>query len=141
MNNEQVQAEINSILDKSNIGVLSTAHNNVPNSRYMVFYNDGLTLYTKTSIDSTKVTEFQNNPKAHILIGYDETKNRSFLEIEANVDILKDQETIDWLWEKQDKTFFDSKEDPDLCVLKVTPKAIKLMNDDNVDSPQTITFD
>jgi len=141
MNNEQVRAEINSILDKSNIGVLSTAHNNVPNSRYMVFYNDGLKLYTKTSIDSTKVTEFQNNPKAHILIGYDETKNRSFLEIEANVDILKDQETIDWLWEKQDKTFFDSKEDPDLCVLKVTPKAIKLMNDDNVDSPQTITFD
>lgn len=141
MTNEALQSEIEKILSTSNIGVLSTAHQNVPNSRYMVFYNDGVTLYTKTSIDSKKVAEFQENPRAHILIGYDETKNRSFLEIDAHVEIIRDRETIDWLWEKQDKTFFDSKDDPDLCVLKVTPKAIKVMNDDTIDTPQTMIYD
>lgn len=141
MNNEQLQNEIENILNTSKIGVLSTAHNNTPNSRYMVFYNEGLTLYTKTSIESKKIAEFQDNPKAHVLIGYDETTNRSFLEIEANVEILKDQKTIDWIWEKQDKTFFDSKDDPNLCVIKVIPNSIKIMNDNNLDTPQTITFD
>ena len=54
---------------------------------------------------SLKIAEFKDNPKAHVLIGYDETNNRSFLEIDANVEILKDQETIDWIWNKQDKSF------------------------------------
>lgn len=141
MTNEALQTEIKNILNTSKIGVLSTAHQNIPNSRYMVFYNDDLTLYTKTNIDSKKITEFQENPRAHILIGYDETKNRSFLEIDAHVEIIKDRATIDWLWEQQDKTFFDSKDDPDLCVIKATPKAIKIMNDDAVDTPQTIIYD
>lgn len=141
MNKDKVLSKIENILNQSRIGVLSTAHNNVPNSRYMVFYNDDLILYTKTSIDSNKVTEFTDNPKAHILLGYDDTENRSFLEIEANVEIIKDKETIDWLWEKQDKTFFDSKEDPDLCIIKAIPKSIKIMNDDSIDTPQTITID
>ncbi|MFQ3726882.1 pyridoxamine 5'-phosphate oxidase family protein [Staphylococcus equorum] len=141
MNKDKVLSKIENILNQSRIGVLSTAHNNVPNSRYMVFYNDDFTLYTKTSIDSNKVTEFKDNSKAHILLGYDDTKNRSFLEIEANVEIIKDRETIDWLWEKQDKTFFDSKEDPDLCIIKATPKSIKIMNDDSIDTPQTIKID
>jgi general stress protein 26 len=63
------------------------------------------------------------------------------LEIDAQVEIINDQATIDWLWETQDKTFFDSKDDPELCVLKVTPNSIKIMNDDTIDSPQTINVD
>jgi len=97
INNQQLQNKIENILNTSKIGVLSRAHNNIPNSRYMVFYNEGHTLYTKTSIESNKIAEFKDNPKAHVLIGYDETNNRSFLEIDANVEILKDQETIDWI--------------------------------------------
>ncbi|MGO3048679.1 MAG: pyridoxamine 5'-phosphate oxidase family protein [Staphylococcus sp.] len=141
MNNDKILSTINNILSKSKIGVLSTAHHNVPRSRYMVFYNDGLTLYTKTSIHSIKVKAFKDNPRTHVLLGYDEMNNRSFLEIDGFVEITKDQATIDWLWEQQDKTFFDSKEDTDLCVLKITPKSIKVMNDDDIDTPQTITFE
>ena len=104
----------------------------------MVFYNDDLTLYTKTNINSVKVEEIEDNPYAYILLGYNETTNNSFVEIDAQIEVVKDQKVIDWLWETQDKTFFDSKQDPELCVLKVQPKSIKLMNDDDLDTPITI---
>ena len=129
---------IEKVLETSKVGVLSTAYNNKPNSRYMVFYNDDLTLYTKTSINSVKVDEIEDNPHAYILLGYNETTNNSFVEIDAQIEVVKDQKVIDWLWETQDKTFFDSKQDPELCVLKVIPKSIKLMNDDELDTPITI---
>lgn len=139
LDKQQVIQSIEKVLDTSKVGVLSTAYNNQPNSRYMVFYNDELTLYTKTSNESTKVEEIKNNPHAYILLGYNETTNNSFVEIEANIEIVEDQKVIDWLWETQDKTFFNSKEEPNLCVLKVVPKTIKLMNDDDIDTPVTIT--
>lgn len=138
LNKQQVTKAIEKVLNSSKIGVLSTAHHNKPNSRYMVFYNDDLNLYTKTNINSLKVEEIENNPDAYILLGYNETTNNSFVEIDATIEVVKDQKVIDWLWETQDKTFFNSKEDPELCVLKVIPRSIKLMNDDELDTPATI---
>ena len=135
---QQATQAIEKVLDNSKVGVLSTAYNNKPNSRYMVFYNDDLTLYTKTNINSVKVEEIEDNPYAYILLGYNETTNNSFVEIDAQIEVVKDQKVIDWLWETQDKTFFDSKQDPELCVLKVQPKSIKLMSDDDLDTPITI---
>ncbi|ANQ65352.1 pyridoxamine 5'-phosphate oxidase family protein [Staphylococcus equorum] len=141
MDNTNLTNKINEILNTSRVGVLSTAYNNVPNSRYMIFYNDGNTLYTKTNVNSIKIDEIESNPRAHILIGYDDTNNRSFLEIDAILSIVQDQETIDWLWEYQDKSFFDNKTDPELCVVKAQPKSIKIMNDKTLDEPQTINFE
>jgi len=138
LDKQQATQAIEKVLQESKVGVLSTAYNNKPNSRYMVFYNDGLDLYTKTSTKTVKVDEIESNPNAYILLGYNETTNNSFVEIKATMEIVKDQKVIDWLWETQDKTFFDSKEDPDLCVLKVNPKTITLMNDDEIDTPVTI---
>ncbi|WP_432717374.1 pyridoxamine 5'-phosphate oxidase family protein [Staphylococcus equorum] len=141
MDNTNLTNKINEILNTSRVGVLSTAYNNVPNSRYMVFYNDGNTLYTKTNVNSIKMDEIESNPRAHILIGYDDTNNRSFLEIDATLSIAQDQETIDWLWQNQDKSFFDNKTDPELCVVKAQPQSIKVMNDKTLDEPQTINFE
>ncbi|MEB7853035.1 pyridoxamine 5'-phosphate oxidase family protein [Staphylococcus equorum] len=141
MNNTNLTNKINEILNTSRVGVLSTAYNNVPNSRYMIFYNDGNTLYTKTNVNSIKIDEIESNPRAHILIGYDDTNNRSFLEIDATLSIAQDQETIDWLWQNQDKSFFDNKTDPELCVVKAQPQSIKIMNDKTLDEPQTINFE
>ncbi|CXP39079.1 pyridoxamine 5'-phosphate oxidase family protein [Staphylococcus aureus] len=131
MSNSQAIQAIENVLATSKVGVLSTAYNNKPNSRYMVFYNDGLTLYTKTNIHSAKVKEIKDNPAAYVLLGY----NGSFVEMEATIEIVTEQEVIDWLWETQDKSFFSSKEDPELCVLRVVPQSIKLMNDKSLDTP------
>ena len=141
MDNTNLTNKINEILNTSRVGVLSTAYNHIPNSRYMIFYNDGNTLYTKTNVNSIKIEEIESNPRAHILIGYDDTNNRSFLEIDATLSIVQDQETIDWLWKNQDKSFFDNKTDPELCVVKAHPKSIKIMNDKTLDEPQTINFE
>ena len=141
MDNTNLTNKINEILNTSRVGVLSTAYNNVPNSRYMIFYNDGNTLYTKTNVNSIKIDEIESNPRAHILIGYDDTNNRSFLEIDATLSIAQDQETIDWLWQNQDKSFFDNKTEPELCVVKAQPQSIKIMNDKTLDEPQTINFE
>ncbi len=129
---------IEEILNESKIGVLSTAKDNVPNARYMWFYNDGLTLYAKTNDQSPKYDELGENPQAHVLLGFNDTDNNAFVEINGNVERINDQQTIDWLWEKQDKSFFDSKENPHLKVLKITPDAIKIMNDD--EEPVEITL-
>lgn len=141
MNKTKISEEVQRILNVSKVGVLSTSHNNVPNSRYMIFYPDETILYTKTDEDSPKVEEVESNPQAHILLGYEETKNKSFVEIRAKVEVIDDQETIDWLWENQDKTYFDSKNDPDLTVLKLIPEQIKIMNSDELDTPVTIKME
>lgn len=130
MEQSKVIERIEEILNESKIGVLSTAKDNVPNARYMWFYNDGLTLYAKTNDQSPKYEELGENPKAHVLLGFNDTENNAFVEINGSVERIDDQKTIDWLWEQQDQTFFDSKENPHLKVLKVTPKTIKIMNDD-----------
>lgn len=137
MEKSKIIERIEEILDESKIGVLSTAKDNVPNSRYMWFYNDGLTLYAKTNDQSPKYDELEQNPKAHILLGFNDTDNNAFVEVSGSVERIDDQGTIDWLWEKQDKSFFDSKENPHLKVLKVTPDTIKIMNDD--EEPVEIT--
>ena len=61
MDNQKATEAIEKVLDHSKVGVLSTAYNNKPNSRYMVFYNDELTLYTKTNVNSIKVEEIEED--------------------------------------------------------------------------------
>ena len=141
MEREKVIEEIEYILNISRVGVMSTISGDKPNSRYMIFYNDGHTLYTKTAEGTPKADEIKQNPNTHVLLGYEETSNDSFLEIDGKVEIVEDQETLDWLWQNQDKTYFDSEKDPDFTVLKINPESIKVMNDqDNVGKSQVVDF-
>lgn len=134
MDKDQAIERITEILNESKIGVLSTSKDNIPNARYMWFYNDGLTLYAKTSEESPKYDEIESNPIAHILLGFDDGSDKAFVEVIGDVEIKNDQETIDWIWERQDKTYFDSKQNPELTVLKITPTRMKIMNDDKTHS-------
>ncbi len=136
MERSEAANRITEILDESKVGVLSTARNNEPNARYMWFYNDGLTLYAKTNDKSPKYDELKDNPRAHVLLGFHDSSTHAFVEVYGEVERIKDQETIDWLWEEADKEFFESKDNPHLKALKITPKAIKIMNDDEFEDVQ-----
>lgn len=134
MDQSKAVERITEILDDSKIGILSTAKNNVPNSRYMWFYNDGITLYAKTSDESPKFDEIEDNPQGFVLLGFHDEKNHAFVEYYGTIEVIRDQKMIDWLWENQDKEFFDNKENPHLVALKINPTAIKIMNDDEFEN-------
>lgn len=121
---------ITKVLNESKIGVLSTSKDNIPNARYMWFYNDEFTLYAKTNEQSPKYEELLENPVAHVLLGYNDGSDRVFVEVLGDVEIVDDQKIIDWLWEDQDKIYFDNPENPELTALKITPKKMMMMNDD-----------
>ncbi|MGV3244767.1 pyridoxamine 5'-phosphate oxidase family protein [Staphylococcus sp. 11261D007BR] len=135
---QQVKDQINQVINNARIGVLSTAINNKPNSRYMIFYNDDIELYTKTSKKTDKIEELKQNPYVHVLLGYEENHQQPYIEIEGEIEIVTNQHTINWLWQNQDKTFFDSKNDPDLVVLRVLPSRITLLNLEDEKAPVTI---
>ena len=55
--------------------------------------------------------------------------------MEATIEIVTEQEVIDWLGKHKTKSFSVQKEDPELCVLRVIPQSIKLMNDKSLETP------
>ncbi|PTH69834.1 general stress protein, partial [Staphylococcus agnetis] len=90
MKQEAIQ-KINEVIEHSRIGVLATSYHDQPNSRYMIFYNDGLDLYTKTSKQTPKFEEIKHNPKAHVLLGYEENNQLPYVELEGAIEIVTDQ--------------------------------------------------
>ena len=70
-----------------------------------------------------------------VLLGYEEGSGHPYVEIDGTIDIITNSKEIDWLWQEQDKTFFDSKNDPDLVVIRVIPSHIKLLNSEDLDTP------
>ena len=141
MEKEEIWNEIEEIFEMPQIGIMSTAYDNVPNSRYMMLYNDGKNLYTKTRSESVKVDEIEKNNLAYIILGYDAEKESSYLEILAETEVVMEQDTIDWLWEREDHQRFDLEEEEVLIVLKFKPRQIKLMNaNDEIDKPEVIDF-
>ncbi|WP_040227372.1 pyridoxamine 5'-phosphate oxidase family protein [Bhargavaea cecembensis] len=117
------------ILDGSMVGTMATVQDGKPFSRYMTFFNDGLTLYTATSKKTDKVDELESNPYTHILIGYDgDGFGDDFLEILATVSVTDEEGLIDKVWNDAMKGWFSGPDDPDLVILKVTPESMRVMN-------------
>ena len=139
MKKEQIWDEVGKIFEMPQRGIVSTAYGNVPHSRYMLLYNDGKNLYTKTRQKTVKVEEMGKNNLSYIILGYDAETESSYLEILAETEVVMKQDTIDWLWRREDHQRFDLEEEEVLIVLKFKPKQIKLMNaNDEIDRPEVI---
>lgn len=139
MKKEEIWDEIEEIFETPKRGIVSTAYENVPHSRYMLLYNDGENLYTKTRSASVDVEALEQNKLAYIMLGYDAESESSYLEILAETEVVMEQDTIDWLWKREDHQRFDLGEEEVLIVLKFKPRQIKLMNaNDEIDKPEVI---
>lgn len=114
------------VIEKDNIGAMSTVTpDNKPQARYMTFYNEGFILYTLTDKRTSKVDEIEANPQAHVLLGYEEGLfNKNFVEIEAEVSITEEQSLIEHLWKAPMNAVFESKDDPNIMILRLTPKKV-----------------
>ncbi|RNF40139.1 pyridoxamine 5'-phosphate oxidase family protein [Planococcus salinus] len=129
MNQEEARKTAMKILDESHVGVLSTIKDNKPHSRYMTFFNEDFTLYTATSKQTQKVDELQQNPNAHILLGYEgEGFGDAFLEIEGKIAEHDDRSILENLWNDHLKGWFKGPDDPDLLILTIKPTRARLMN-------------
>lgn len=121
------------VIEKDNIGVMATVTpENKPHARYMTFYNEGFILYTLTDKRTSKVEEIEENPHTYVLLGYEEGLfNKNFVEIEAEVSVTDNQELIEHLWNPAMHAVFDGKDDPNILVLKLTPKNVYLRGTKN----------
>lgn len=136
---KDVKEKIAKVLENNKIGTLATIEGNRPNSRYMTFFNDDLTLYTPTSKETHKTEEIEKNSNVHILLGYDgKGFGDSYVEIEGIAEIYEDQKMKNELWEDEFEHWFDGKDDPNYIILKITPSQIRLMNEKG-QKPQTVT--
>ena len=115
------------IIEKNNVGTLSTVSEGKPVSRYMTFFNEGFILYTLTDKRTHKVEDLEKNPHAFVLLGYDTgLLNNNYVEIAGQVSITEDQALIEHLWSPYMKLIFDGKDDPNIVVLKIQPDTVTL---------------
>ncbi|WP_373470806.1 pyridoxamine 5'-phosphate oxidase family protein [Carnobacterium alterfunditum] len=127
------------IIEKNNIGTMSTVSDGKPVSRYMTFFNEGFILYTLTDKRTHKVKELEKNPHTFILLGYDSgLLNTNYVEIAGQVSIIDDRAMIEHLWSPYMKLIFEGKDDPNIVVLKIQPDTVALIG---TKDPEVISID
>ena len=140
MSQDQLKEKILNVIKESKIGVLSTVENNKPYSRYMTFFNEELTFYTPTSLETEKIDEIEKNPHVHILIGYEnEGLGDSYLEISGTSKINDSAELKKKLWNKSFEQWFKGPEDPNYVLLQINPESIRLINN-NGEPPEELNL-
>ncbi|WP_456272196.1 pyridoxamine 5'-phosphate oxidase family protein [Bacillus sp. AK031] len=129
MSQNDVKQEVLNVLENSMVGTLATVVKNKPHSRYMTFFNDGLTLFTPTSRETHKAEEIDENPYVHVLLGYEgKGYGDSYVEVEGKAVISKDDSLKEKFWNEEMKKWFKGPDDPDLIILEIHPEQYRLMN-------------
>jgi general stress protein 26 len=76
--------------------------------------------YFSTSLASPKIAELQENP--NVLITFQSSSE--FATIQGTATIVRDRAEIDRLWSEAWRIWFpDGKDDPDLCLLKISAES------------------
>lgn len=126
MNNKELENNIIKALDDNKFGSFGTIEGgNKPKVRYMAVFHDGLTIYLATSRRTHKVEELKENPNACLLLGYEAGGSKDLLEIEATVEITKDENLRSKVWSKELEKWFEGPDDPDYVILELTPTRIE----------------
>ncbi|AIQ44783.1 general stress protein [Paenibacillus sp. FSL R7-0273] len=128
MNNNELEQTIIKALDDNKFGSFGTIEaGNKPKVRYMAVFHDGLNIYLATNRKTHKVEELKDNPNAFLLLGYEQGGGKDVLEIEATVDVSKDDSLRTKVWSKSLEEWFKGPEDPDYVVLELKPTRIEYM--------------
>ncbi|NUU60266.1 pyridoxamine 5'-phosphate oxidase family protein [Paenibacillus agri] len=128
MNPKDLEQKIIKVLDDNKFGSFGTVEaGNKPKVRYMAVFHDGLKIYLATDRKTHKVEELKENGNAFLLLGYEAGGGKDILEIEATVDITKDETLRAKVWNKDLEPWFKGPEDPDYVILELTPSRIEYM--------------
>lgn len=118
------EQEISKALDHNKICSLATIEANKPKQRYMVLYNEGLSIHLATNKRTHKVEELKDNPYVSLLIGYEIGGSKEVIEIEGTCTICKDEGLKEKVWNDDLKKWFDGPQDPNYVILDIQPTHI-----------------
>ncbi|WP_156290066.1 pyridoxamine 5'-phosphate oxidase family protein [Oceanobacillus salinisoli] len=129
MNQNEIRANIEKILNESHTGTMATVKGNKPHSRYMTFFHRDLKLFTPTDKHTDKTEEIDENPYTHIIIGYEgEGFGDEFVEYQGKVSFNQSEKLKKEFWNEDMKLYFDGPDDPNYLILEIEPIGIRLMN-------------
>jgi general stress protein 26 len=130
MSQQELKEQVMDTISNHRTGVLSSVENNKPHVRYMTFFNEELTLFTPTKLDTEKIDEIKNNPSVSVLIGYEgEGLEDTYVEITGTSTINKSQDVKKKFWDESFNKWFDGPEDPNYVFLQIEPETVRVFND------------
>ena len=95
--------------------------------RYVTLTGDeNLTLWGATFCASRKVSQIKKNPEVHVTTGVSTMETaESYLQIQGTAEVLSDPEVKTAVWYDHLQQIFSGPDDPNYCVLKITPYRIE----------------
>ncbi|USK31805.1 pyridoxamine 5'-phosphate oxidase family protein [Bacillus sp. F19] len=141
MSDQDLKEQVVKIISDHRKGILSSVENNKPHSRYMTFYNDDLTLFTPTQMDTEKIEEIEKNPSVSVLLGYEEKGlSDAYVEILGTSAINDSQALKKQYWDESFNKWFDGPEDPNYVFLQIQPETVRILNIHG-EPPQELTIE
>ncbi|PGT79085.1 pyridoxamine 5'-phosphate oxidase family protein [Bacillus sp. AFS040349] len=137
---EDLKKKLLEVVQNHKVGTLATIRQNKPFSRFMLFFNEDLVLYTATNKDTHKVEDINANPNVHILLGNDcKGWDDPYVEIEGTVMVEESKELKEKFWNDHLKNWIPSADDPDYMLLKISPSSYRYFEKSSSE-PETLSL-
>ena len=118
--NMHLKEKIATIIQGQRTGVLSTVRNDKPHSAFMMFFHEDFVLYVATDRQSKKITDIENNPNVHVLLGREGKKlDEDYIEVEGLASIEEDSTLKNKFWNNSLKRWLLGPEDPNYVLIKI----------------------
>nr|WP_306433031.1 pyridoxamine 5'-phosphate oxidase family protein [Paenibacillus sp. J31TS4] len=132
---QELETKIQEAVRSNQACAFATIEGNKPKVRYMMLFQDGMTLYMATDRKSHKVDELEANPHVSLVAGYDGTWTSPVLELEGTARVSDDPSLKQRFWSDElFRKYFEGPDDPDYVLLEVKPTRILYAQDDRVDT-------
>ena len=118
------------IIGKPQLASLATVtEEGKPWVRYVMATGDkDLTLRFASFLGSRKVAQVKKNPEVHLTCGVTSPESAdSYLQIEGRAEVTTDEAQRRAYWKEELKRYFSGPDDPNYCIVKVTPYRIEYM--------------
>ena len=126
---DDLKAKILDIIGKPVLGALATiTEDGKPWTRYVVpVATQDLTICFATFLHSRKVDHLRKNPNVHLTAGNNTLDNMGlpYLQVAGQAEISTDSVIKHQFWSPELETFFSGPDDPNYCVVVITPERIE----------------
>ncbi|EOP05249.1 general stress protein 26 [Bacillus cereus B5-2] len=135
--NMHLKEKIATIIQGQRTGVLSTVRNDKPHSAFMMFFHEDFVLYVATDRQSKKITDIENNPNVHVLLGREGKKlDEDYIEVEGLASIEEDSTLKNKFWNNSLKRWLLGPEDPNYVLIKINPDTIYYIDGAGTTEPE-----